>query len=150
MSKSRRTSPALVAALAAALIGGAPGPAFGHAGETHAAPGDHAHKAPHGGHVVTVKQYHYELVPNGAKGFKIYLMDQKLKELPLNGVTGKAIVQLDGKQQTLTLMNMGDYLHGSIDPTKANRIVVVVTLSIGGKPFSGRFTHSKTEKAPAH
>lgn len=141
MSIRRKTLPALVAALAATWLGAAPVPASQQ---------EHAHKSPHGGHVVTVKQYHYELVADGANGFKVYLMDQQMKALPLKGVTGKAVLQLDSKKQSLALMNMGGYLHGQADLSKAKRFVAVVTLNIGGKPFSGRFTHSKTEKAPGH
>lgn len=133
---NRKHVPMLAGLLAAIWIGGSP----------VLAAGEHPHKTPHGGHVVTVKQYHYELVPQGASGFYLYLMDENMKVLPLTGVTGKAIVQLDGKKQTVDLMPMGGYLHGMVDLTKAKRYVAIVTLNIKGKPYNGRFEHSKSEK----
>ncbi len=47
---------------------------------------DHAHASPHGGEVVTVGKYHYELLSQG-KEVRVYLLDRKLKALPLKGVS---------------------------------------------------------------
>ena len=110
---------------------------YAHEGHEHE---EHQHKAPHGGMVVTVQNYHYELVKK--QGYiLIYLMDKQMKPVALKGITGQAIVQKGKDKKTVALQidTKIQAFKGTIDLLATKEFVAVVSLKIGGKTYSGTF-----------
>lgn len=118
-------------------------PAISHEGEGHEAsekkqgPKEHSHKAPHGGMVVTVEKYHYEMVVE-EKAAHIYLLDEQEKTLPISGITGSAVFQIPKKgNKTVTLSPSGDHFTAVMDLKGVEKFVAVVSLKIEGKSRVG-------------
>lgn len=107
--------------------------------------GDHHHDAPHGGQVRTVQQYHVELVPKPGQ-LLVYLLDDRLKTLPVQGRKGEVTLQRDGKTQTFALQPGKEAFSAPVDLSKASRYVAVVSLTIDGKLHRVRFAYP----APHH
>ncbi|GEM_PF-2658062 len=154
----RRIGLTLCAALA--LLWTAP-PAISHEGESHeaskkeqgqkkASQKEHSHKAPHGGMVITVEKYHYEMVVE-EKAAQVYLLDEKENTLPISGITGSAVFQIPKKgNKTVTLSPSGDHFSAAMDLKEVERFVAVVSLKIEGKSRVGRFSYQKGAKEKAH
>lgn len=80
--------------------------AKGHAhGDT-----EHDHDSPHGGMVMSAGDKHIELKISGADHLDVYLLDEETKTLPIQGVTGKVKLVLDGKVAELSLSPHEDHL----------------------------------------
>ncbi len=109
----------------------------GH-GEHH---GDrpHAHQAPHGGQVVDVGgDRHLEAVPH-ASGLLVYLLDEDLKTLPLDGVSAKGtlVSKAKGEAADLGFHVMGDHLHAMT--SLEGGWAAVVNVTVGGEVLTARF-----------
>ena len=146
---ARRISLTLYAVIA--LLWAAP-PALSHEGESHEAskkkegPKEHSHKAPHGGMVVTVEKYHYEMVVE-EKAAQVYLLDEKENTLPISNVTGSAVFQIPGKgSKTVTLTPSGDHFSATMDLKGVEKFIAVVNLKIEGKTRVGRFSYQKPKE----
>lgn len=101
---------------------------------------EHAHASPHGGQVVTVGKYHYELLSQG-KEVRAYLLDGKLKALPLKGVSGAITVKVPGQEMLkANLLPASGYLSAPLDLSGARSYVAIVTLNVEGISHSGRFS----------
>lgn len=133
-------------------------PAISHEGESHESSRKeqghkkekHSHKAPHGGTVVTVEKYHYEMVV-AEKTAQVYLLDEKENTLPISGVTGSAVFQIPGKgSKTVTLTPSGDHFSAAIDLKGVERFVAVVSLKMEGKTRVGRFSYPKPKEHQEH
>lgn len=69
---------------------------------------EHAHKAPHGGHMLTVGNYHLEVVLQDHTLLQVYLYDAALQPLPLPTPEVTLYLRLPGnRQHTLTLQADG-------------------------------------------
>ena len=130
-------------------------PAISHEGEKEkgseekkedkpeAAQETHGHKAPHGGIVITVGKYHYEMVVE-PKAVSVYLLDDKEQTLSISEVTGNAIIQIPGeKPQTVKLTASRDHLNANVDLESIEKFVALVSLKIDGKTRIGRFSYQK-------
>lgn len=106
---------------------------------------DHHHDAPHGGQVRTMQQYHVELVPKPGQ-LLVYLLDDRLKTLPVQSRKGEVILQVDGQTRKLALQPGKEAFSAPVDLSKAARYVAVVSLTIDGKLHRVRFAHP----APHH
>lgn len=131
-------------------------PAVSHEGESHEAskkkegPKEHSHKAPHGGTVVTVEKYHYEMVVE-EKAAHVYLLDEKENSLPISGITGSVVFQIPKKgNKTVTLSPSEDHFTAAMDLKGVEKFVAVVSLKIEGKSRVGRFSYQKGAKEKAH
>lgn len=119
-------------------------PALAH-GDAHAPhpAGEHAHRAPHGGQVRTVGDYHYEFVVQPER-LIVYLLDDGMKPLSPAGKRGRAIVQVPGKgKQDVQLSPVGDRFVGKAAMRGVTSFVAVVSLEVDGKHRSARFTSGK-------
>ncbi len=118
--------------------------AVAHEGHEHAEPAAppaaHAHKAPHGGTVQDLGKVHAELVARSDR-LAVYLYDAAMAPLSARGASGKAILQISGrKKQTVALAPVtGDRLEGQAALTGAKAFVAVITLTLEGKRYTGRF-----------
>lgn len=105
--------------------------------EEHTSGEHHSHGSPHGGTVVTAGEYHVEMVKNDNE-VKFYISDNAEKAIPLSGITGKAIFQIDGKTETKDLMVHEDHLIAAVD--NADKFLsAIVTFKIGEKTVSAKF-----------
>lgn len=106
----------------------------------------HSHKAPHGGMVITVDKYHYEMAVE-PDTLRVYLLDEKEQTLPISEVTGNAIIHIPGqKPQTVTLTASRDHLSATVNLEGAEKFVALVSLKIDGKTRVGRFSYQKPEE----
>jgi hypothetical protein len=109
--------------------------------------GDHAHgDAPHGGVVATSGDKHVELVPHGADHLAIYLFDDAMKLLPVEGVSGKIRLSVGGAVSEVPLAADGDHLGAVVAELSkltpaSGKAVVLLDLTIGGKPHSARYEY---------
>jgi hypothetical protein len=127
-------------------------PALSNEGEGHKAsekkqgPKGHSHKAPHGGMVITVEKYHYEMVVE-EKAAHIYLLDEQEKTLPISEITGSVVFQIPKKEnKTVTLSPSGDHFTAAMDLKGVEKFVAVVSLKIEGKSRVGRFSYQKSKE----
>lgn len=130
-------------------------PAISHEGEGHEGSKkeqghkEHGHKAPHGGTVVTVEKYHYEMVVE-EKAAQVYLLDEKENTLPISGITGSVVFQIPKKgNKTVTLSPSEDHFTAAMDLKEVERFVAVVSLKIEGKTRVGRFSYQKSKEKHA-
>jgi hypothetical protein len=56
-------------------------------------PGKHSHRSPHGGQMASVGSYHFELVIHEGE-IHLYLFNQGMTPLPVEGVTGNVEILL--------------------------------------------------------
>jgi len=103
----------------------------------------HEHEAPHGGMVITVGKYHYEMVVDDTmKAVYIYLLDKKEKTLPVKDITGKATFLFPDKtKEKADLVVDEDHFKADLDSTKLNEFTVAIVLKIDGKSQIGRFKY---------
>ena len=73
----------------------------------------HGQKGPHGGQMLLSGAHRFEMVVHDAN-FEIYVLSLKKKVLPLNGVSGSAIIHSnnDKKTDSVSLSVSGDHLVG--------------------------------------
>lgn len=146
-TKVKLTAPSLAVLLWLAL------PVLSHGEEGHgasqkehghsASQEKHHHKAPHHGMVVTVGNYHYEMVAD-SQAMHLYLLDAKEKVLPIAGVTGQVVLQIPGRAaQTVALTPATDHFTAKVDLKGVEQFVAVFSLKIAGKTQSGRFAYQK-------
>lgn len=106
---------------------------------------EHAHKAPHGGQVITVGSYHYEFLVKPGE-IDIYVLDGKENVLSPKGMEGTLIVQLPDKtKKELKLELAGDYFKAAIDTASLQSFIAIATIKIDGKPNVGRFSYPPKE-----
>ena len=103
-------------------------------------PGEHAHRAPHGGSTVTVGHYHYELVVRD-RTFIVYLLDARMRTLPVTNVRGQLEVSHGQERNTLPLRPVGDHLEATGEHAEHGDLVATVRLELDGQMQSGRITH---------
>ena len=109
---------------------------------------EHVHKSHHGGMVVTVGKYHYEMVVEH-QAVHIYLLDKKEQTLPISDVTGSVFFHIPGRgTKTVTLSPSGDHFSGAVDLKGVEQFVAVVRLKIEGKILPGRFPYTKPKEHP--
>lgn len=115
-----------------------------HAGEQH------GHSAPHGGTVITVDSYHYEMVVKGGE-LRFYLLDGAEKTLPIDDVSGQAVVRVQDRQTLrLDLERHKGYLRAKTKLDDPEKFVALVTLRIDGKSKTGRFTYERPREHDTH
>ncbi|MES2644253.1 MAG: hypothetical protein V4850_32505 [Myxococcota bacterium] len=126
------TEPTATEPAPAAPAPAAPAPAADHAD------GEHAHASPHGGEIKTVGNRHVEalFMPGG---IMVWLTDTAEKPLPLDGITGSAVVKGPGGVETVTLAPMGDHLHAVAKLAQGEPATAVLTLTSSGKAESVSF-----------
>jgi hypothetical protein len=118
--------------------------------ESKASGEGHGHKAPHGGMVITVDSYHYEMVVK-AKEIRIYLLDNAEKTLPVDEITGNLILSISKKPtKKITLESKKDHLTAGVDLAGVGRFTALVSLKVDGKSRTGRFTYQMPEQEEAH
>lgn len=102
---------------------------------------EHHHEAPHGGTVITVGNYHFEMVVvDTLNAALIYLLDGKEKILPVKDISGKAIFLFPDKtKQTIDLIAQEDHFLAAPDSADLSEFTLIVTLNLDGKSNSGRF-----------
>ncbi len=127
------------------LTGKMPGAA---AGGNHAAAGEHAHAAPHGGLVKSTSGGHLELVAAASGRFEVWLLDEQLAPRPIAGATVR--VKVAAKDYAdVVLVAKGDHFEGSGATLPGEHAVAVVTATIGGTTETARFElHLETATAP--
>lgn len=103
-------------------------------------PGEHAHGSPHGGSVVTVGRYHYELVVRD-RTFVVYLLDSRLNTLPVASVRGEIVVAHGRERYTLPLSPAGDHLEATGEHAESGDFVALVKLELEGRTQTGRISH---------
>jgi hypothetical protein len=103
-----------------------------------------AHGAgPHGGQLVDIAPYHLEFQVAGNM-LHLYVIDETGKGMVLQDkVAGKLVVQYpDGAKQETTLAPMGaEALMATLD-RKDSAFVAIATITIGGKTYTARYSHS--------
>ena len=112
--------------------------AGGH-GHGHAAEGAHEHAAPHGGLVASTTGGHVELVASADGAFKLWLLDEQLANRPVAGVTASVKVAAAGYAD-VPLAVVGDHLEGKGAAIAAGQAPAVVTVKLGDKAETARFT----------
>lgn len=140
----RFSMPALALAAGLALGVGAL-PALAHEGPAQPVAASqpeesHGHKGPHGGEVRTVGQHHVEVAVHAEDGmFMVYVLDAKLKTLPVAG-KGRAVVQIAGKpKQTIALIPLKDHYMGLVSLQGAKELIADVSVPVAGKLQTTRF-----------
>lgn len=111
-------------------------------GASHHAGTSHAHRAPHGGHVITVgADHHFELVVNG-RTLMLFILDAAEITLPLEGVKARLqVLPQGGEPVTLEPMRHGDHFMATAPVPAGERAVVVATVTMSdGTAKVGRFT----------
>jgi hypothetical protein len=108
-------------------------------GDDHAAAGAHEHAAPHGGQVASTTGGHAELVATPDGAFKLWLLDEELANRPLAGVTASVKVAAPGYAD-VPLAVVGDHLEGKGAAITAEHAAAVVTVKLGDKAETARFT----------
>lgn len=105
-------------------------------------------EGPHGGKLVDIAPYHLEFqVMTGM--LHIYVIDAQKKAMPPKDITGKLLIQFpDGNKKEVNLSAMGEALMASADVKEESPFVVIATVQIQGKTYTGRFSHQGS-KAPA-
>ena len=103
-----------------------------------------AHGAgPHGGQLVDIAPYHLEFQVAGNM-IHLYVIDEAGKTMMIQDkVTGKLLVQYaDGTKQDATIAPMGpETLMATLD-RKDSAFVAIATITIGGKTYTARYSHS--------
>lgn len=121
-----------------AAVGDVPvsAPAGGGHGE-----GGHSHLAPHGGQVVTVGDYHFELVDSGSM-LTLWLLDAQEKTLPVDGMTATLLLQpKSGPPRTITLDPMGSVHFMANNPLRPGEAAAAVaSVNMNGITYTARFT----------
>lgn len=103
-----------------------------HAGENH------AHKAPHGGKVITADNYHIEMTKDDNE-LRFYVLDANEKTLKNSAISGKAMIQAaNGTTTTIPLQKKGNEIF-QVNTDKIDINSVVVTFTVDGKTISGQF-----------
>ncbi len=110
------------------------GPAAGHA-----ASGEHAHPAPHGGQVATTKGGHIELLATPDGSFKLWLLDANLANRPAAGASATVKVAVSGYAD-VPLSVVGDHLEGKGAEIQAEHATAAVTVKVEGEAETARFT----------
>ncbi|MBI2067122.1 MAG: hypothetical protein HYT77_03835 [Deltaproteobacteria bacterium] len=111
---------------------------------------EHAHKSPHGGQVITVGSYHYEMLVKPGE-INLYVLDGKLATLPLKGMEGRLLLQLPDKtKKEVTLQPDGEHLKGAVDLGSTTSFIAIATVKIDGKPNAGRFSYPPKESTEEH
>ena len=98
-------------------------------------------KGPHGGQMLDVNAYHWELVAEGGE-LSLYVSDQAEKPVSTKSAKATANVLSSGKSLTVELATAEpNVLKGKGDFVAAKGLKVVVSISgIGEKPAQIRFT----------
>lgn len=143
-----RTSAFQLLTLAGALAFSVATRAQDHQHGQHQHGESHAHKAPHGGTVVTAGNYHIEMVAQGDK-ITFYLLDGAEKTIPNKGVTGVAMFQFaDKKTANMDMTAKGDERF-EVVATNAADFTVIVTFTKGEEKITARLTSGPRGMMPA-
>lgn len=102
-------------------------------------------KAPHGGEIVMVGDYHYEMLIKPGE-IDLYVFDGKLNPLPLKGMEGSLVIKsAESTSKNIPFEPAGDYFKAAVDVSSMKSFIAIVTITINGKANEGRFRHSSTE-----
>jgi len=143
-----RTSAFQLLTLAGALAFSVATRAQDHQHGQHQHGESHAHKAPHGGTVVTADKHHVEMVAQGDK-ITFYLLDGAEKTIPNKGVTGMAMFQFaDKKTANMDMTAKGDDRF-EVVTTSAADFTVIVTFTKGEEKITARLTSGPRGAVPA-
>lgn len=106
--------------------------------EGHAAADEHAHPSPHGGWVQSAGGGHLELLVDATGTWKLWLLDDALKALPVAGASAKVRPSLPGAGE-VALSPAGDHLAGAGPAPTARTFSAIVRVVAQGKGASARF-----------
>lgn len=99
-----------------------------------------APRAAHGGIVREAQELWLELVVKGTD-VTVYVLDESRRPVPASQVSGSATVLVGGKSYKVDLSPAGaDGVHGKLPVAATDTVVATVSLNIGGKAASARFT----------
>ena len=99
----------------------------------------HEGQGPHGGIQVDAGDKHVELVVEGAN-LAVYVTDAKHASVPLDGATGRVVIQDSGRTATVPLAAAeNDRLVGTAEAPIGKGARVVTSLTIAGQPVQARF-----------
>lgn len=108
-----------------------PGAALAHGEAPHAA---------HGGLMQEAQELWLELVVKDAD-VSVYVLDEARKPVPASQISGTATVLVGGKSYKVELSPAGtNSVQGKLPVAATSQIVAVVSLKVGGKAASARFT----------
>jgi len=118
------------------------------AASQHADTAPHDHKAPHGGMIQSVGDYHLEALPSKV-GLMVFLLDKDERELPVADVTGTVLLSTqDGQPPSeVPFEAMGNHLHAMV--TFAGAWTAVVALNVNGHSLTARYQGNGVG-VPAH
>lgn len=102
------------------------------------AEGEHGHGAKHGGIQKELEGMHIEGLAMGS-GVMFYITDGNAAPLPLEGITGTAVIKGPSGVEQVQLVPMGDHLHAPGKLVQGQPATVVVTLTRAGKAQSTTF-----------
>ena len=114
---------------------------FKTVGEVPLVPGEtHSHTSPHGGQVVSVGDYHFELGMMG-EVFSLWILDAQLGTLPLTSMEASLTVQRpDGSTQDVAMSAMGNHFMALSPVGNRGGATVLAQVSMDGRARIGRFT----------
>ena len=104
----------------------------------HAASGDHAHAAPHGGVVKSTTGGHIELVADASGKFQVWLLDAQLAPRRVDGATVKIKVAARGYADVVATAS-GDHFEGNGAAIPGEHPAAIVTATVAGKTETARF-----------
>ena len=112
------------------------------AGLSLAAQAQHSLRGPNGGEIVDASEgpYHIEFVVKGAE-LTVFVLDEDNKPVPVNGTTGRVVVQERGKTTTVPLQaGSANRLAATLPAplNKGSRMVLSGKLG-DGRSFQARF-----------
>ena len=102
----------------------------------------HGEKGPHGGQMLLVGSHRFEMVV-GASNFTIYVMDMKMRIVPLQAVNGSATIHSNNDKNTneVPLVVEGDHRVGKLDIKKPGKAEVHATIKVDGKEAKMAFEY---------
>lgn len=110
----------------------------GGEGKGHAAAGEHAHQAPHGGLVKTTTGGHIELVADPSGRFQVWLLDDQLVPRSVTGASVKIKVAAKGYADVVATAT-DDHFEGTGGAIPGEHPAAIVTATVGGKTETARF-----------
>ncbi|ACK81945.1 hypothetical protein [Methylorubrum extorquens] len=100
-----------------------------------------APQAVHGGLVQEAQEMWLELVVKGTE-VTVYVLDEARKPVPASQIVGTATVLVGGKSYKVDLSPTGaNSVQGTLPVAATSQIVATVSLKIGGKAATARFTN---------
>jgi len=97
-------------------------------------------RAMHGGLVQEAQELWLELVVKNSD-VAVYVFDEAHRPVPASEISGTATVLVGGKSYKVELLEAdGDRIGGKLPASASNRVVATVSLKVGSRSVSARFT----------